>query len=416
MHELLSAIDERLIGLVIAIGLGMLVGFERESAEGKPIGLRSFALIGAFGGLVALVPGGAGQWPLVGALIALGLLLAARVRQRQAKGLTTMIAALVMLAIGYVAVSGLWVYAIAAGGATMLVLHWKARMHGLVERFDDEDIEIVARFILLALVILPVMPNRTFGPYDVFNPFEAWTLVVLIVAINLLGYVALRLVGSGAGSWLAGLLGGMVSSTATTISYANLSKGISGFGASAALIILVASTVVYPRIAVELGVVAPGLVADVAWPAAVFSALLLALAGILHFRQDSRGTAQEALEEQTNPARIRAALAFAALYVLIIFAVEWARDFIGEQAVFGVAFVSGLTDVDALTLSVGQSFSRGQIGADNAWRAIFLASLSNLMFKTGAACVLGSAELRRVMLSFGGAAILAGFAIVLFWP
>lgn len=416
MHEFLTAIDDRLIGLGIAIGLGMLVGFERESADGKPIGLRSFSLIGALGGLVALVSGDAGYWPLIGALIALSLLLSARVRQRKSKGLTTMIAALVMLAVGYVAVSGLWGYAVAAGGATMLILHWKARMHGWVDRFDDQDIEIIARFILLALVILPLMPNRTFGPYDVFNPFEAWTLVVLIVGINLVGYVALRLIGSGAGDWVAGALGGLVSSTATTISYSNLSKGITGFGASAALIILVASTIVYPRIAIELGVVAPGLLQDIAGPSALFSAVLLGLAAVLHFRQDREKLSKESFADQENPARIRAALAFAALYVLILFAVEFARDFIGEQAVLGVAFISGLTDVDALTLSVGQSFSRGQIGADNAWRAIFLASLSNLLFKTAAACVLGSAQLRRYMLTFGGGAVLAGFGILLLWP
>lgn len=416
MHDFFTSIDDRLIGLGIAIGLGLLIGFERESTEGKPIGIRSFALIGALGGLVALVSGDAGYWPLVGALLALSLLLAARVRERESKGLTTMIAALVMLSVGYVAVSGLWVYAVAAGGATMLILHWKSRMHGWVDRFDDQDVEIFARFILIALVILPLMPNKTFGPYDVFNPFEAWMLVVLIVGLNLVGYIALRLIGSGAGDWLAGVLGGLVSSTATTISYSNLSKSIKGFGASAALIIFVASTVVYARIAIELGVVASGLLADIAWPSAVFSAVLLGLAVVLHLRQDREKVTEESFAAQQNPARIRAALAFAALYVLILFAVEFARDFVGEQAVYGVAFISGLTDVDALTLSVGQSFSRGQIAADNAWRAIFLASLSNLLFKAGAACVLGSAELRRYMLTFGGAALLAGFAVLLLWP
>ncbi|MDZ7644889.1 MAG: DUF4010 domain-containing protein [Woeseiaceae bacterium] len=178
--------------------------------------------------------------------------------------------------------------------------------------------------------------------------------------------------------------------------------------------VLVASTVVYGRVLVELLVVAPGLVGRMLGPALAFSAVLLTLAVAVFLRQRDSSDAEP--PPRQNPARMRQALTFAALYVTILFAVAAGRDWIGEDAVFGVAFVSGLTDVDALTLSVGQLFTNGETEAATAWRAIFLATLSNLLFKTVAAAVLGSAELRRWILGAGVIALTSGSLIVAFWP
>jgi uncharacterized membrane protein (DUF4010 family) len=122
------------------------------------------------------------------------------------------------------------------------------------------------------------------------------------------------------------------------------------------------------------------------------------------------------LPEQTNPARLSVALSFGALYVIILLALAAARDLIGEDAIYAVAFLSGLTDVDAITLSVGRLYSHGDLDADIAWRAIFLASLSNLAFKVAAACILGGAGLRRLMLPAGAVTLLAGIAVLALWP
>jgi uncharacterized membrane protein (DUF4010 family) len=277
-----------------------------------------------------------------------------------------------------------------------------------------DEIETVARFVLITLVVLPVLPDRTYGPYDVFNPFNTWLLVVLIVTINLSGYVAFRTVGAGAGVWLAGIIGGMVSSTAATFSYANLSRQGAGLGTLATLVILVASAVVYPRIALEISVVAPALLGSIIWPGAAFTAVLLAISLVVFSRVHPEAGA--ALPEQENPARIRMALTFGAVYVAILFAVAAARDLAGNDAVYVVGFVSGLTDVDALTLSTSRLFADGKIESDVAWRVIFLASLSNLAFKTAFAALAGSAELRRWILGASVPALLAGSAIVVFWP
>ena len=283
-----------------------------------------------------------------------------------------------------------------------------------VDKLGDRDFEIVVRFVLIALVILPVLPDEDIGPYAAFNPFTAWFMVVLIVGINLVGFIAFRLVGTRAGGWLAGLLGGLVSSTATTISYAGMSKRERDLGPVAALVILVASAVVYGRVLVELAIVAPELVSRMAGPAVTFTAILLGLSALVFRAVSSRSDMQ--LPERENPARIRQALVFAGLYAVILFGVAAARDLVGSEAVYAVAFISGLTDVDALTLSVAQLHAGGEASGFDAWRAIFLATLSNLLFKIVAASLLGSPELKKWMLGTGAIALTTGTALLLLWP
>jgi len=406
--------DTQIIGLGIALAIGLIIGLEREWAENKPVGVRSFALIAAFGGISALLLPHTGGWLIAIGLLALCFILILHVYRRKQEGITTLVAAFIVYLLGAAAVAGYWLPSIVVGGAVMALLHWKKPLHSWVEKLGDRDFEIIVRFVLIALVILPVLPDRNVGPYDAFNPFTAWFMVVLIVAINLVGFVAFRLVGARAGGWLAGLLGGLVSSTATTISYAGLSRRERELAPVAALVILVASTVVYGRVLLELAVVAPGLVGSILGPAVTFSVILLGLSAATFAR--IRSTSKTELPERENPARIRQALVFAALYVVILFGVAAARELAGGEAVYAVAFISGLTDVDALTLSVAQLFAGGETSDFDAWRVIFLATLSNLLFKIVAASFLGSAELRKWMLGTGAIALSAGIALLLLWP
>ncbi len=414
MQGLDPGFSTQIIGLGIALGIGFIVGLEREWAENKPVGVRSFALIAAFGGISALMLSETGGWPIAAGLLVLGMILVMHLRNRELEGITTLVAAFVVYLLGAAAVAGYWLPAIVLGGAVTVLLHWKQPLHRWVDRLGEGDFEIIARFVLIALVILPVLPDRTFGPYGVFNPFTAWLLVVLIVGINLVGFIAFRLIGTRTGAWLAGLVGGLVSSTATTISYAGMSKRQRDLGSIAALVILVASTVVYARVLVELAVVAPELVKAMIGPAITLSAVLLGLSGVAYksFKRES----VMAFPDRENPARIRQALIFALLYVAILFAVAAARELVGSEAVYAVAFISGLTDVDALTLSIGQLHSAARIDSDDAWRAIFLATLSNLLFKVAAASLLGSPELRKWMLGSGAIALAAGTALLFLWP
>jgi uncharacterized membrane protein (DUF4010 family) len=413
-------LDPQLLGLALAVAIGLLVGLERERSADKFIGLRSFALIGALGGLAGLLAEPWGGWLVaVGLAAVTAVVVVHRLRQPHDReperqlGTTTMFAAGVVFLLGAACVAGYRAHAVVLGGAMTILLHWKQPLHALVERLGNEEFNAIIRFVLISLVVLPILPNAAFGPYEVFNPFHTWLLVVLIVGLNLAGYVAFRLLSADRGALVGGVLGGLISSTATTISFAGLARDNRDLVPAAALIIMIASTIVYARIAIELLVVAPGLLAAAAAPMATFAVLMLMVSAFLYPRVRRR---QITLPSQTNPARLRVALSFAALYVIILFALALARDLVGDDAIYAVAFVSGLTDVDAMTLSVGQFFARGDIGADTAWRAIFLASLANLFFKVGAASLIGGPPLRALLLPAGGVTLLAGSLVLLLWP
>lgn len=423
-------LSSQVVGLALAWGIGFLVGLEREWAANKPVGLRSFTLIGGTGGLAALLGDMWGGWLVAVGLLALtSLIIVHSLRYRPAtapatadaeaqgaepdQGTTTVLAALAVYLVGAACVAGYQAHGVVMGGIITLLLHWKKPLHGLVGRIGETEFSAVIRFVLITLVVLPVLPNRTFGPYDVFNPFQAWLLVVLIVGLNLTGYVAFRLLRADHGAVVGGILGGLISSTAATVSFARMTRRDGDLTASAALIILLASTVLYGRVGVELLVVAPALLSHAAAPMAAYAAVTLAASAALLPRVRRQ---RITMPEQENPARMKVALTFAALYVVIVFAVAATRDYLGDDAIYGVALVSGLTNVDAMTLSVAQLFNRGNVNAETAWRSIFLATLSNLLFKIGAASVLGTAGLRNYMLTLGTATLAAGVAVLLFWP
>jgi uncharacterized membrane protein (DUF4010 family) len=197
------------------------------------------------------------------------------------------------------------------------------------------------------------------------------------------------------------------------VSFAGLARDDKAAAPGAALIILIASTVVYARIGIELAVVAPGLLAAAAGPLLAFTVLMLAASAAVYPRVSRQSVT---LPAQSNPARLQVALTFGVLYVVILFTLAAARDWIGDHALYAVAFVSGLTDVDAMTLSVGRLYAQGDLAADVAWRAVFLASLANLLFKVAAGCVIGGPALRRFLLPAGAATLAGGLAVLLFWP
>ena len=414
---MIEALNQDLVGVLLALGLGLLIGAERESSAGKPIGVRSIALLSLGGAIAALLSDAYSAFVLAASVLASGVLLATflfvRVQSSESAGFTTIGAALLALLVGALAGAGLWAVAVLAAGVVTLLLHWKDPMHAWIDRLGKADFDIIARFVLIALVVLPVLPDDSFDPYEAFNPFRSWVLVVLIVGINLAGYVAFRFAGAASGAWLGGLLGGAISSTATTISYASLSKRQPDLGRAAALVIILASAVVYLRVVFELSVISPGLLRAALAPFAVFALILVVVAWILGRRVDEKPLEMPTHE---NPAQLGTAVGIAAVYVVILFAVAIAREQFGNEAIYIVALLSGLTDVDALTLSVAQLHDKEKVSSEVAWRAIFLATLSNLAFKTGAACVLGSIVLRHAMLVAGSGSLILGAAMLALWP
>lgn len=415
---MLEHLSPQTVGLGLALAIGFLVGLEREWADNKLVGLRSFTLIGGTGGMAAVLAGTWGGWVIAAALLAVAAVLVVRylrqpVADRDDLGITTITAALAICLVGAACVAGYRTQAVVLGGVITLLLHWKQPLHALVDRLGEVEFKAIIRLVLISLVVLPILPNETFGPYDVFNPFQTWLLAVLIVAINLAGYLAFSFLKAGSGAVVGGLLGGLVSSTAATVSFSSLSRRNDELGPSVAMIVVLASAVLYVRVGIELAAVSPGLLTHAWAPMGTMALLMLATAAALFPKV--RKHAVE-MPEQTNPARLKVALTFAAMYGVIIVAVAATREHLGQDAIYVIAVISGFTDIDAMTLSAGQLYSRQRLDADVAWRAVFLATLANLVFKIGAASILGGAVLRRYMLTLGTGLLAAGIAILLLWP
>jgi len=404
--------------LAVALGLGLLVGLQRERMDSAIAGIRTFALITLFGAVAGQLGQVFGGWVVAVGLVATAGLMTAgnlsRLPEGKAEpGQTTEFAALLMYGIGAWVVVGSMTQAVVLSGVVAVLLQLREPLHELAGRMGETDIKAIMQLVLIALVILPLLPDRTFGPYGVLNPYQVWWMVVLIVGISLLGYVGYKLLGARAGTVLAGILGGVISSTATTASYARRTKQDPEISRLAALVVMIASAVVFARVLVEIAVAAHGSFLALAPPIAAMLGVAAAL-GLLAWLIDRRA-AQEP-PEPGNPAELRSALFFGAIYAAVLLAVAFARDRFGTAGLYTVAALSGLTDVDALTLSTARLVDGGRLAPGDGWRAILLAVLSNLVFKGGIVAVLGSRRmLGRVAVLF--AAVLAGGgAIWWLWP
>ena len=327
-------------------------------------------------------------------------------------GQTTEVAIVLMYVIGALTIVGVREVAIVLGGGVAVLLHLKEEIKGFVARLSDGDIRAVMQFVLISMVILPVLPDRAYGPYQVLNPREIWWMVVLIVGLNLGGYAAFRLMGAKAGTALAGVLGGVISSTATTVSYARTTKADEAATGTAAVVIWVASSVVYIRILLEIGAVAPDFLPIAAAPILVMLGLFAFLAMLIWRSATKPG--QSPLEPG-NPTELKPAILFGALYAGVLFAVAAADDLLGQTGLYVAAFVSGLTDIDAITLSTSQLVADGRVESGTGWRLILLASLSNMAFKYGMVVTLGSRALARRLGALVAVSIAVGIGIILFW-
>ncbi len=403
--------------LLLSLGLGMLIGLQRERAHKAVGGIRTFPLITLLGTICGQLAQAYGGWIIAAAFVALGALLfivnLPRAQAGDGGGLTTEVAVLLLFALGaYLTIGPMWIVVV-TGGVVALLLHWKAPLHQFASAIGDKDMHAMMLFVLISMVILPVLPNQPHGPYGVFNPFDIWLMVVLIVGISLGGYVAYKFFGGQAGVLLSGILGGVISSTATTVSSARQSKNSTASVGLVSLIIMVASTVAVLRVIIEIAVVAARSFTLLAYPlGAMFGAMTLISAGVFFFTRSEKAT----LSEQENPAQLKAALIFAAIYAIIKFAVAAAKDHYGTSGLYVVAVISGMTDMDAITLSTARLVDAQQVEAATGWRTILIAALANLAFKGTAVAVVGSRPLAlRVGLLFALSAV-AGGLILWLWP
>ena len=420
----MTDLEHIFLRLGIAVGLGLLVGLQRERQELPLAGIRTFPLITVLGALAALLAQALGGWVVAAALAALGAVLVATkfIRDRGAAsvpGMTTDVAALLMFGVGAYLVAGALPVAIAIGGGVAVLLQFKGPLHQFVRHIGEEDVRAIMQFVLITLVILPVLPNHplhvdSLPLLAVINPQRVWLLVVLVVGIGLLGYVAHKALGERVGLILAGVLGGIMSSTVTTVSFARQTRGAPGRAAGAALAIAIASTIVYVRIPVLIGAVDAGLLPLMTPPLLCMFALLALVSLVLLLLPRAPAEAQV---EHANPSELKTALLFAALFATVLLSTAAARQYhLGGHGLYAIAILAGLTDVDAITLTTTQMVHGREIAASQGWRVIMVASLSNFVFKGAMVVFLADRRLIGRIAAVFGLALAAGVALLLLWP
>jgi len=389
-----------------ALAIGFLVGLQREYAHGGPdkeifAGERTMALMGLVGCAAALIADLlASPWVFVGIIASLCALIAISyfvTAWRGELGLTTEVAALVTILAGALCYWGYLALAAAIAVATTVLLSLKLETDKLVRRITREDVYATLKFAVITAIVLPVLPNQTFGPtpLDVLNPYSIWLMVVFISGISFLGYVLIKVVGPRQGIGLTGLLGGLVSSTAVTLSFAQRSQREAELAKPLALGIMVAWTMMFARVVAEVAALNRPLLVVMWVPMLASSAVGLGYCVYLYLsqRSDEKGDVTF-----SNPFELGPAIKFGLIYVAILLISKAAQTYFGTTGVYVSSVVAGLTDVDAITLSMAElSGSAGGVTLSTAARAIVLAAMSNTAVKGGVVLTSGSAALRRAL-------------------
>ncbi len=390
----------------VALAIGFLVGLQREYAHGGPereiaTGERTLALMGLLGCLAALVADELGSpWAFISVLVPLGMLIATSYfvgAWHGDVGLTTEMSALLTVLAGALCYWNYLELAAALAVTTTVILTLKWETDRLVRLITRKDIRATLKFAVITAIVLPVLPNRGFGPppVDVLNPYKIWLMVVFISGISFLGYVLIKIVGPRRGIGLTGLLGGMASSTAVTLSFAERSQSESDLHRPFALAIFVAWTTMFPRVMIEVAALNSALLERLWAPMGAAAAVGLAYSAYLYLSQRHERKEEVAF---SNPFELGPALKFGLLYAAILLISRAAQVYLGETGVYISSVAGGLADADAITLSLAELSKPGGVMAmDNAARGVVLAAMSNTVAKGSIVLASGSPMLRKAL-------------------
>lgn len=388
----------------VAIGLGMLLGLERERTKGEEggAGVRTFALIALSGAIAGYVGKNLGleglalaMFAAVAALI-LGMYVVTSLRGDT--GVTTEISSLLAFLLGLLCVHGELQLASGVAVTMALLLALKDWLHRLAGRIDTSDVEATLKFGIVTLIILPLVPDINYGPapLDVVNPYKIWLMVVLISALNFASYLLIKIVGAEHGIGIAGVLGGMVSSTAVTLGFSQRSRQAGEDASALALGIVLAWTVMFFRVLIMTSLISWDLGRRLAPAIGLLCLVSLAASYWLWRRHLQRGRGE--VKSGSNPFELDTAIKFGLLFGVVVLVAKAAQVYLGDAGLYLAAAVAGLTDVDAITLAMANLAQGDPANLQSAARAIVIAVMANTLTKSGMAVGMGSPELRRITL------------------
>lgn len=403
-----------------SIGLGLLLGMERQKNAEHKAGVRTFTLVALFGTTTAFMS------QLLDAhwLIGLGLLLTGiailgllklAAESVAAVGTTTVFAIMICFCLGVTVWFGYAQLAAALAIVTAALLHFKPALHGFVGRLTDADISSILQFAVLSLVVLPLLPNKAYGPFAALNPYQIWLMVVLVSGLSLLGYIALKFGESNKSSWFVGIAGGVVSSTTTTLVYARQARETPEAMLSCSKMVVIANLVMLVRVAVITASVAPSTLKSLGPGLGV--AFLMGLIGLVWLQWHDRHVGVVTAPILPNPVSLKVALGFGIAYGIVLLALAWLTNANANASAsanaelswghYFVAFIAGLTDVDAITISNLQLLNADKLTIDLAVGAILVALTANVLLKLAITLIAGSPSMAKHC-SFSMLAVMVG--------
>ena len=387
-----------------ALLIGALLGLEREFIQQKEeapdfAGIRTFSLTALLGSVASFLVADFGM--LLTALSLGGLILlttasylGALMRSGKETGITTEVAALLTFLFGVLVMGDQGKVAIALAVVTALLLALKGRLHRVIRRMSTEDMHVTLQFALAAAVILPLLPDRAIDPLGLVNPFQVWLMVVFVSGIGFSGYVLIKVLGPSRGINLMGILGGLASSTATTISFSTASRENPTMSAHYARAVVLASSVMLPRVLLLVLVIHPSLLLMVSVPLIAMLASGLVIVFVLQRKSTISESDHERSFELAHPLKLSTAIKFGLVFAVVLVIVEFAQASFGSSGVYLASVMTGLTDVDAITLSVSRLASNAQLDLQVAGLAVIIAALMNTISKGAIVYFMGSQELR----------------------
>ncbi|MBR9788713.1 MAG: MgtC/SapB family protein [Vibrionaceae bacterium] len=400
ISEFASAGEHQIWNLLIALLLGAIIGIQRgwvkrNSVEGSRVaGIRTYSLVGLLGGLVAILSTHYSPLLLGFALIALVILscIAFFVKQKNSGdvSITGLVSLLVTFVLGSLAVAGEAVLAASAAVITALVLDNKRELHEALQKLQEYELDAALRLLLISIVLLPLLPNKTYGPWNALNPYEIWWMVVLIASISFVGYFAIKIGGAKRGIFFTSVFAGLSSSTALTLQFSHLSREQPAISPLLASGILISCGTMFPRLLFILSVINPPLV-KMLWPIVLAMMVALYLPAWWIWRRSEMEKVEQS-NKQTNPLALQSALFFGVVLAVIMLLSHALSDWFGEAGVLLLSAVSGITDVDAISLALGRQ-SIQHLSVTTAALGIIIAASVNTIVKMVMVMALGERRL-----------------------
>lgn len=415
------SVVEPILPLAVSLALGLLIGLERgwherEAGEGRRVaGVRTYGLIGLLGGFAGLLASETHHAVLgyafvgVAAALVTGYVLSAR--QSGDLGITSVVAGLLTFAFGAAATVGYMAEAAMVAVVTGLLLGYKSLIHRLVSALEPDELHATLKLLAISVVVLPILPNRGFGPWEALNPFEVWWMVVLIAGISFSGYFAMKIVGTGKGAIITGFLAGLASSTALTLHFSRLARSRPSSSGILAAAILFACGMMFPRMLVVASIVHWEIFRALLVPVMAMGAILYLSATLLWWLV-GHSEVEGDQARLKNPLQLGSAVMFGGLLALVMLAANGLGAAFGDSGIAALAGISGITDVDAITLTLSK-MSRSDIAIELAAFGIILAGAVNSVVKGVMTAVVGGTALgARVAIPL---MIAAGAGLLLAW-